>query len=61
MRHPRLPGKGVTIILGNSPASLPRASILPFYPNSIVVFHKGKPVYREDVEVNRQVAVQAEK
>ena len=56
-RHPSLPGKGVTVILANSPESLPKATNLPFYPNSIVVFANGKPVHREDLETTGGVAV----
>lgn len=57
LRHPTLHGSGVTVILGNSVDSLPRATILPFFPNSIVVFSNKRSSLKEDLEFDSSVAV----
>ncbi len=57
MRHPRLPGCGVTVVTGNSKKSLPRAMNIPFYPNSIVVFENGTPIHRLDLEAVHEIPV----
>lgn len=51
VRHPTLPGGGVTVYYGNSEAALGNAAILGFYPNSLLVFHaaEGAEQGRPDV------------
>lgn len=56
-RHPKLPGAGVTILLENAPGSAAKANVLPFYPNSIVVFSGGRAGAREDLEFKRVIEV----
>ncbi len=50
-RHPNLPGVGVTFITGNSDEAYPKPmNVIPFYPNSMVVFEGGRPIHRKDFE-----------
>jgi hypothetical protein len=48
--HPSIEGGGVTVFYGNSPEALPAAYLIPFYPNSLVVFESGSAMVREDIE-----------
>lgn len=56
-RHPGVPGGGVTVVYGNSEAAIPRAELIPFYENSMVVFKDGIPVFRRDFEPKNVVPV----
>jgi hypothetical protein len=50
--HPKKPGQGVTVLLRSGEGGLPRPSILPFFPNSIVSFRGGRSDHRVDIEAN---------
>ena len=54
MRHPGLRGGGVTVVFANSEPAIPKASFVPMYEHSLVIFRDGKPVLRQDFE-NPQV------
>jgi hypothetical protein len=49
-RHPGVPGGGVTVLYANSDAAIPRASAVPMYEHSLVIFRDGRPVLRRDFE-----------
>lgn len=57
VRHPGVPGGGVTVVYGNSEAGIPRAELIPFYENSMVIFKDGIPVLRRDFEPRQVVPV----
>jgi hypothetical protein len=50
VRQPGVPGGGVTVVYGNSEKAMPRAELIPFYENSMVVFKDGIPFLRRDFE-----------
>lgn len=57
VRHPGVPGGGVTVVYGNSEEAIPRAELIPFYENSMVVFKGGIPVFRRDFEPRSVIPV----
>lgn len=54
VRHPGVSGGGVTVVFANSESAIPKASLVPMYEHSLVIFRDGKPVLRQDFE-NPQV------
>lgn len=52
IRHPGVPGGGVTVFYGNSEEAIPRAELIPFYENSLIIFKDGIPILRRDFEPN---------
>lgn len=50
VRHPGVPGGGVTVVYGNSEEAIPRAQLIPFYENSLIIFKDGIPILRRDFE-----------
>jgi hypothetical protein len=51
VRHPGVPGGGVTVVYGNSEEAIPRAELIPFYENSMIVFRDAVPILRRDFEL----------
>lgn len=58
VRHPGVPGGGITVLFGNSDAALPRAANVPMYEHSLIIFDAGRPVIREDFEHRRSVRIE---
>lgn len=58
VRHPNVPGGGVTVVYANSMEAIPRAANVPMYEHSLVIFESGRPIHREDFERHRVVPVQ---
>ncbi len=70
VRHPNLPGSGITISDGNSEDALGRSGLLLFYGNSLVVFrttakpvgdeqeYQSKVLQRRDFESQERIDVQ---
>lgn len=56
-RHPGVPGGGVTVVYGNTAEAIPRAELIPFYENSLVVFKDGVPILRRDFEPRNVIKV----
>lgn len=56
-RHPKVPGSGVTVVYANSADAYPRATSLPFFPNSIIVFQNKRSLLKEDLELIVEVPV----
>jgi len=60
VRHPGVPGGGVTVVYANSEGAIPRAFAVPMYEHSLVVFENGRPSVRLDFENRQIVAVRKE-
>jgi len=60
VRHPGVPGGGVTVVYANSEAAIPRASLVPMYEHSLVIFRDGRPILRQDFEKPPVVRVEYE-
>lgn len=59
VRHPSVPGGGVTIVFANDVSAVPKAAYIPMYEHSTVVFKNGRPTVRADHE--RRVVVEVER
>ncbi len=57
VRHPGVVGGGVTIVYGNSDEAAPKASLIPFYEHSVVIFKNRRAVSRHDIELHHVVTV----
>lgn len=58
MRHPGVPGGGVTVVFANSESAIPLARLISFYEHSLVIFRDGMPVLRQDFEPSHAVRVE---
>jgi hypothetical protein len=58
IRHPGVVGGGVTVVFANSTPAIPKANFVPMYEHSLVIFHDGKPVLRQDFENPQTIKVQ---
>jgi len=58
VRHPGVPGGGVTVVYGNSEAAIPKPATVPMYDRSLVIFHDRVPVVRRDFEPRFRVRVE---
>ncbi|MCO6435830.1 MAG: hypothetical protein J5J06_01935 [Phycisphaerae bacterium] len=58
VRHPDVVGGGITVVYANSEEALPRAGLVPFYDNSLVIFQNGTPQVRRDFEHHDVVEVE---
>ena len=56
-RHPGVPGGGVTVVYGNTEGAIPRAELIPFYENSMIIFKDGIPMLRRDFELRSVIEV----
>jgi hypothetical protein len=56
--HPGVPGGGVTVVYGNSPAAIPKAGNVPMYEHSLIIFRDGIPTLRRDFERRTVIPVQ---
>ena len=58
VRHPGVPGGGVTVVYANSADAIPMPFAIPMYEHSVVVFQNGRAVVRSDLEFRAIVAVE---
>jgi hypothetical protein len=58
VRHPDVPGGGVTVIYGNTDDAIPRPWNIPMYDRSLVIFKNQRPILRHDFELKEAVRVE---
>jgi len=58
VRHPDVPGGGVTVIYGNADDAIPRPWNIPMYDRSLVIFKNQRPILRHDFELKEAVRVE---
>ncbi len=58
VRHPGVPGGGVTVLYANSEAAIPHPFAVPMYEHSLVIFENGHPTVRLDFEQHDTVGVE---
>jgi hypothetical protein len=57
VRHPDVPGGGVTVIYANTDEAIPRPWNIPMYDRSLVIFKDHRPILRHDFERTISVPV----
>lgn len=57
-RHPSASDAGVTVVYANSASAIPKASYIPMYEHSTVIFQNGRPAVRADDELRVRVEVE---
>ena len=57
IRHPDVPGGGVTVVYANSDDAIPNPMGVPMYDRSLVIFKNRAPVLRRDFERRHVVSV----
>ncbi len=58
VRHPDVPGGGVTVIYANDDEAIPRPWNIPMYDRSLVIFKDHRPILRHDFERRTSVRVE---
>ena len=58
VRHPDVPGGGVTVLYANDEAAIPRPWNIPMYDRSLVIFQDQRPILRHDFERRHTVRVE---
>jgi hypothetical protein len=58
VRHPDVPGGGVTVVYANDDEAIPRPWNIPMYDRSLVIFKNHRPILRFDFERRTRVRVE---